>query len=274
MTRNSIYWSNLDNSANPPRGREPLYHELRNLWVFVRENSTEDVEEFLKRFPNTVRAPITATDYDEGAPGDQAIHIAAHRGHPDMIDFLISKGAGIEDANTQSGKTPLIAAAMSNKKRIIEHLLKKGANIEARDNDGRTALWHAASCGYNEPAVTLLLAHADIEARNNGRKTPLLAAIEEHNDGMAILLLQHGAKTHVSDKDGNTPFSLLLARGAENATGLRMRELLFQRSAEEQEGARLVLEKQRQELMDEITNAACTPVDMRGKTMAPLRLTR
>lgn len=273
MTVNNLYWSQVDMTPRPKGTQDPHYHELRNFWVFVRDNDRDNAEEFLKRFPGSVTAAIRANDGDEGAPGDQAIHIAAHTGRPDMIDFLLSKGAGVDDANPTNGKTPLMAAAMSGKAEAVELLLKKGANTETRDFDGCTALWNAARFGHELAAKALLLGGADIEAApRESRSTPLLAAIEGHNDWTAIFLLEQRAKTHVADSEGNTPFSLIAGRGIENGTRRRLRELLTQRSAEEQEGERVFLERQRQELIEEITAAVHTPVDMRGKTMAPLRL--
>jgi ankyrin repeat protein len=61
------------------------------------------------------------------------------------IKLLLEKGADIE-ARDEQGKTPLIRAATYGQAGIARLLLDKGARIEARDPDGATALISAA-CG-------------------------------------------------------------------------------------------------------------------------------
>jgi len=55
---------------------------------------------------------------------------------------------------------------------VVRLLLEKGANIEARDNTGRTALHWAAERGREEVVQLLLDKGADIEAEDNARRTP------------------------------------------------------------------------------------------------------
>jgi hypothetical protein len=261
-------------NPRPPGTKDPHYHELRNLWGFVRKDDLDNTAEFLRRFPAFVNAPIRTDDNDEGKKGDTALHIAAHMSHLGIIDYLVSKGASIEDVNADLGETPLSSAAMSNQEKAVGHLLKKGARTEARDKAGWTALYHASQRGCESVLGALIKAGADIEARANDKKTPLMAAIRNHNDGAAIRLLEAGAKTLVGDDEGNTPFSLLAGRGTENNTGRKMRQLVMQRFAAEQEAMRLAQERERREMVEEITEIARSPIDIRGKTMGQLKFRR
>jgi ankyrin repeat protein len=55
----------------------------------------------------------------------------------------------------------------------VKLLLEKGAELETRDNKyGQTPLLHAAKNGH-EAAVKLLLESAELESKDNSGRTPL-----------------------------------------------------------------------------------------------------
>ena len=68
--------------------------------------------------------------------------------------------------------TPLMAAAYWNTPKVVQSLLKAGANIHARDKDGKTALmWSVAGTKYPEVIAALLDAGANIRTKDkDGRK--------------------------------------------------------------------------------------------------------
>ena len=72
--------------------------------------------------------------------------------------------------------------------------LCNGADVNAKDGDGKTALLWAARNG-NEKAVTLLLkAGADANAMDCYGNTALVWAVRHGNEKAVELLKQHGAK--------------------------------------------------------------------------------
>jgi HEAT repeat protein len=119
-----------------------------------------------------------------------------------IIDALVKFNAidAIVNAKDSNGTTPLHIAVWEGRKELVELLLAKGADVNARTNPmGSTPLHFAASDGRKD-LVELLLAHgADVNAKNNNSQTPLgsvLSAISRHplpgQEGVAELLRQHG----------------------------------------------------------------------------------
>jgi ankyrin repeat protein len=98
------------------------------------------------------------------------------------VKLLLDKGADI-NARNEEGATLLIEAAGFGRLAIVKMLIQKGADLEARSNNGGTAL-HAAACDCalatmpdTYDVVKLLLEKgAAINAKDNEGYTPLMIA--------------------------------------------------------------------------------------------------
>lgn len=67
------------------------------------------------------------------ANGDTALHIAARIGFEQAADYMVSMRAKV-DATNRRGETPLIVAVNHRQPRIVELLLKAGANPDKADH--------------------------------------------------------------------------------------------------------------------------------------------
>lgn len=100
-----------------------------------------------------------------------AIHYAASKAaSADVIQILIDAGADLE-ARDAHGATALISAAFNQNAEITNALIAAGANVAAEDDNGATALHFAAL--NNGPAVLtqLMNAGADIYSVDSNGKT-------------------------------------------------------------------------------------------------------
>lgn len=107
--------------------------------------------------------------------------------------------------------------------------LRSGANINARWDDGTTALWQAVGRGDSNMVESLLKWNPDPNLSQDGcRRTPLMTLHGGSTDAtIAKLLLDHGAKLEEKDRDGLTALSYAAISGRRGVA-----ELLVNRGAD------------------------------------------
>jgi len=87
----------------------------------------------------------------------------------------------------------------------IKYLIERGADVEAKDNNGNTPLHLAVWSNHIETAKLLIERGADLEAKNKYGQTPLDWASYKDNIELAKLLLDAGADVEAKDVEGRTP---------------------------------------------------------------------
>lgn len=148
------------------------------------------------------------------------LRTAIERGHRDLVEFLLQKGALIGACN-DLGQTALFFAVQGNHTDIVQLLIKAGANIEAREWDGGyTPLALAAAKGYIDIATQLIKSKARIEPRDGLDYTPLLLAVERGHRDMVLLLLEKGCNIEATGMDGETPLMQAAKYGYEDVAGV------------------------------------------------------
>jgi ankyrin repeat protein len=99
---------------------------------------------------------------------DTPLMLAAMYGHKNMVVFLAAEGGANVNAQRPSNKeTPLIIASAVGDDDIVEALILLGADIEAADGSGDTALSHAARYRHKLVVSVLLQRGAEMEAGND-----------------------------------------------------------------------------------------------------------
>ncbi len=101
------------------------------------------------------------------------IWLAARLGEVESIKQHIENGTNLNEQESTSGVTPLVAAAITGQAQTADLLLKNGADVNAYDKAGSTALHAAAFFGHTDTVKVLLHHGADTDAKNGYENTPL-----------------------------------------------------------------------------------------------------
>ena len=128
----------------------------------------------------------------EGVYGWTCLHVAAQKGHLAICRLLIDKGAQLE-ANDNIGRTPLHLAARQGHVEIVCLLCDRGADVEARDRWGERPLHEAVYYGRIFVVKELIEErNAEINARINDGITALGWARLKNKPDIASYLVSHG----------------------------------------------------------------------------------
>ena len=123
--------------------------------------------------------------------GETALSIAAFSGKMPYVQRLVEAGAEVNFY----GWPPLSYAAFNGHRDIVEYLLKRGAEIDAKTENGSTALFWAARNGHTEVVKLLLSNQADPSISNEHDETPVDAAMKGGRSEIEGLLRSAGGRS-------------------------------------------------------------------------------
>lgn len=101
-------------------------------------------------------------------------------------------------------ESPLFDAIRKGNKVVLEELLAKGANVNAKGAYGWTPLHTAVADGLKDIAELLLAKGADINAQSNNGMTPLHLAVDARKNDAVEFLLANGADINIKSDDEAT----------------------------------------------------------------------
>ena len=178
----------------------------------------------------------------KNANGETCIFNAAKSNNPQIIQLLVDGGASVKDRDNL-GSTPLHIAVRWGAQKSAEKLIKLGININAQNSAGKSPLAEAVIANKYEVTKYLLENGADPNSCDANGITILMDTIRAQNAQIVKLLLNYGANPNLQqingqnayheaaymgnteiialirnaggnplsrDKEGNTPFSIVL----------------------------------------------------------------
>jgi len=129
-----------------------------------------------------------------GQAGATPLLLAVDFGNPDGARALAMRGADVNAAD-ESGQTPFLLAVKKRHKDLVELFLEKGADLGTVDpRTGKTLLHEAALRGYSGVVETMLARGIQKNAKDKNGYTALSYALKYGNKSAAEILRKNGVE--------------------------------------------------------------------------------
>ena len=128
---------------------------------------------------------------------------AIRDGNIELIESELKNNSSLINTPNSSNYTPLVIAVYSGQLGVVQSLLKHGAKIEIKSNQG-TALHGAAYKGHLEICKLLLKNNAKVNTTDETGITPLMYATLLNHVELAKFLYKNGANPLLKDQEGNS----------------------------------------------------------------------
>jgi len=179
--------------------KETLHHR-------GHRGDTLNVDSLLLDRPHAINMPV---EFDEGS----VLHIASMRGHSDVANLLIHRGADLNCVN-HGGQTSLHTACESGRGAVAMGLLTAGADADVRDATGQTALHRAAFTGSMDALIALLDYGANAKLRDHGDLLAIhKAASMGRTEAVAVLLERFPNTVNATAANNWTPLHFAASAG-------------------------------------------------------------
>jgi hypothetical protein len=198
------------------------FNNLKQNLISPIGNSTPSVDEITKEvvideIQNDETSPEEAikmlTEMDIKCSQQNLIYYS-YEGNFKVVKLLIMAGLSPnitfidENNNIQYA---LYFAAKGGHVSVIEFLLKKGAGINSKDENGYTAIFGAIKKGKTEAVKILIENGADVNVKANQGETPLYWALENEKYNIAEILKNAGAKEITSNASNDINYIAIIA---------------------------------------------------------------
>jgi ankyrin repeat protein len=230
-----IYYLSLHRFQKVKKERSWNLLKDEDFDVWHAQDSIESLHWFMKAFEYEKQQTHLETFTEDDVPSlrmhkivysspmsglDRALIKAVLANDLESVRALLDRGADVE-AKTENGFSALIwicsyvfGGDSENSYRIIKFLVERGADVNARTNYGSTPLTYVSQGGHL-PAVKFLISKgAEVNDSEEEGSKALYVAAIQHNERIAAFLIEHGAQINGKAYCGRTPLMAAASRGA------------------------------------------------------------
>ena len=125
----------------------------------------------VKEVETLIAAGVGVNDRD--SLGATPLHDAAWAGETEVVKFLIRAGADVNARHNEGGSTPLHYAVLMNRPEVVDVLLDNGADLNIPYKAGEKPFTLAAAGGFGRIAALLIARGANINAQDATGSTAL-----------------------------------------------------------------------------------------------------
>lgn len=198
-----------EEGAEDGGGRDPGEATEEPPLMTVAKSGATEVSPYLEALQG-------GADVNEEWEGETPLMMAAHEcAEPDVIRFLVAQGADVDHVGYNGNTALILASAYNPNPAIVAALLEASPDTEARELAyGATALMFASALresGSVEAIEALVAAGANLEGKNDDGRTPLLFAAQ-HTDKPEVVRALLAAGADATARDGRGLDALQIAQ--------------------------------------------------------------
>lgn len=186
--------------------------------VSSRDSDPEVIKGLLRIFKNQIHMLLETILNLVDGNGNNALHYAVSFRNWKLVDVLLDTGLMNLNLPNKAGYTPIMMAALAgvvkeDDKGIARKLFKTGDINKQVEETGQSPLMLAVSRGRMEMVELTLEAGADINATDEDGSTALMCACEHGHLNIAKrLLLEPHCDASLEDNEGSTALSIAMQR--------------------------------------------------------------
>ncbi len=147
--------------------------------------------------------------------GNSPLHLAVYSGKVDVVEYLINKSANV-DARNGYNETPLYRAVIGGNLKVVEYFVGKDTYSNVRTETGDTLLHLAIKSRRLEVVKYFVGKGIGVNVKNKYNETPLHIAAENMfawgNLEIIKYLIEKGANVNAKGKNDETPLHLAIHR--------------------------------------------------------------
>ncbi|MEI6040281.1 MAG: ankyrin repeat domain-containing protein [Candidatus Berkelbacteria bacterium] len=182
---------------------------MSDIFEAILHGYTDEVETYI----------FLGQDLNLRGPKDVSLLSFAIAAEKEEIALMLLREEVIIDSKDDEGFTPIIYASYNQLNETVNQLIAKGCNVNARTNEGLSALCFA--CDKENIESAKLLLHAGANPNIIGLNlekfetagTPLHLAAMRGNTQLIKLLIEYGANVNLADHDQWTALHFAITYG-------------------------------------------------------------
>eukprot|EP00397_Hematodinium_sp_SG-2012_P000624 GEMP01000625.1.p1 GENE.GEMP01000625.1~~GEMP01000625.1.p1 ORF type:complete len:1823 (+),score=417.36 GEMP01000625.1:100-5568(+) len=153
--------------------------------------------------------------------GESLLFPAIRSGKQDMVKAVLDISKHLEFDLTREnheGVTPLLEAVRQDDSAILKLVLESGAKVNAKaGGDQKSALF---CCISTTACITLLAFQADVSVTDKSGRTPLFGAVARRNPGSVDALVANNAQVNALDNCGRSPIFLCVEEEGQDMSAM------------------------------------------------------
>lgn len=194
----------MDNGADVHYVIRPILKEINNINTEIDKGRSplhtavyRNMESVISTLLERPEVNINQRDHRGATP----LHIALANDHHDLARMLIERGADVDNINKQGGSA-LVPAAKSGNIQLTRQVLRK-LKEQKSTPDLNGAMLAAAAQGHARMIEILIAEGADKNAQNDKGETALILATKgTHMEAVKMLTVKLEVDTQIADNDG------------------------------------------------------------------------